>query len=117
MVGAQSEPPRPAGLDYMVEPPSLTHTQESAIGALSVVLALASALVAAIAVRRGLLRLVETRFAVPLVLVGMYVGLCWRVMTAGVVGANIGGGLAMLSLPMVFVVGAIWAVLWRPSTQ
>jgi hypothetical protein len=115
LVGDLAEPARRGGLDYMFEPPSLSRAQETAIGVAALTVAIAAACVVAISVRRNGVRLIESRFALPLVIVGVYVGWCWRVMTAGVVGANIGGGLAMLSLPVVVVGGVLWSALWRPS--
>ena len=50
----------------------------------------------------------------PAVVLGLLVGAAGRVLTAGVVGANIGAGLVLLASPFVLVPLAVWlAARWR----
>jgi hypothetical protein len=117
LVGDQSEPDRPGGLDYLFRPLPLSRSQQDVIVTTAVALVATALATVLVALRRQRIRLVETRFVVPLVLVGAYCGLCWRVVTAGVIGANIGGGLGLLSLPLVLVVGTLWTVRWLPRRE
>jgi hypothetical protein len=84
-------------LDYMMRPPMLSSTQESIVLVAST-LALVTGVVVLVAVqasgtaRPPLLALT----AIAAAYTGA-VGLGYRIMTAGVIGANIGGGLVLLA--------------------
>jgi hypothetical protein len=47
----------------------------------------------------------------PLVVAGLMVGVGWRVLTAGVVGANIGAGLALMTGGPVVAALLLWALV------
>ncbi len=82
--------------DYIVKPPTISTTSELAPGLVSTVLLVASLTVLVIATRR---RQLDPRWwSIVLMLMGSgaIVGLAVRVVTAGVVGANIGGGIVIL---------------------
>lgn len=90
--------------DYMVRPLPLSASTERAAGATAVVVVLASALLLVVHARQGPW---DRRWFGPLAAaatVGVIVGFGWRVMTAGVIGANIGAGLMIVFAgPMVLV--------------
>jgi hypothetical protein len=106
IIGDQSIPGRNHDdLNYMIEPsillpPWVEHT----LGLTSAMVALASVRVLTHAVRQQRL---DPRWCVvlaPFVLAGLMLGAGWRVVTAGVLGANIGGGLlVMFGGPVVLV--------------
>jgi hypothetical protein len=100
--------------DYMFRPPSLSTTQELALGATAFALGAAAAVVVVSALRSGVVALGELAPAVPLLLAGAFLGLAARIVTAGVSGANIGGGLVILFGPFVLLALVVWSViLWR----
>ncbi|MEY9876671.1 hypothetical protein ABH931_006181 [Streptacidiphilus sp. MAP12-33] len=84
-------------LDYAVRPPRLGPGTTLALGLSATLVGLTALAVLVLAfverwVRPGWLLVVG-----PLVLVGVLAGLVGRVMTAGVIGANIGAGLAAMA--------------------
>ncbi|MEH1102367.1 hypothetical protein [Micromonospora sp. CPCC 205561] len=104
-------------LDYAIRPVNLGATGDRIVGALAcvgVVLALA-----------GLLRATSRRrldprwwwVLVPLVAAGVLLGLAWRVLTAGGIGANIGAGLTVVAggpaLAVLLTVAAVAALRLR----
>ena len=115
VTGDLSEPiPDP---DYMVRPIRLPEGVELAAGIGSVVLGLASIAVLA---RLFQTRSLDRKWLPPivfLVVAGAIVGWGWRVLTAGVGGANIGGGMVMLfggPLVVVLIVAAVVTAFFRP---
>ncbi|MEU1618123.1 hypothetical protein ABZ479_12600 [Streptomyces sp. NPDC005722] len=88
----------PAELDYMVRPFGIPEGAETAIGAAAAVLATAAAVLLGRASRPGPDRFDGRWWAVigPLAAAGVLTGAIWRTVTAGVIGANIGAGLAIL---------------------
>lgn len=91
------------GLDRLAAPP-ITEGTALVLGAVSAVL-LPLVLLVAWRLRSVLL---------PAVVLGVLVGAAGRVITAGVIGANIGGGMVLLASPFVLVPLVIWmAVRWR----
>lgn len=115
LVGAPPEPqPLMGGLDYANQPLPLTSTEEAALGwSATVATALAGGVVA-VAIRRGEVGARTARAAVPLVVAGVFCGGAWRVMTAGVIGANIGAGLVLLAAPIFLpAMVAVSILLWR----
>jgi hypothetical protein len=98
-------------LDYMMRPPMLSSTQESIVLVAST-LALVTGVVVLVAVqasgtaRPPLLALT----AIAAAYTGA-VGLGYRIMTAGVIGANIGGGLVLLASVPATAVAALGIVL------
>ncbi|WP_431950012.1 hypothetical protein [Actinacidiphila sp. bgisy167] len=89
----------PAELDYLVRPFAVPEEAETAIGAVAAALAAGAALVLGRASRPGQPDRPDGRWwAVtgPLVAAGALTGAIWRTVTAGVVGANVGAGLAIM---------------------
>ncbi|HEV2069935.1 MAG TPA: hypothetical protein VGR26_09090 [Acidimicrobiales bacterium] len=86
----------PKYVDYVVRPPNIPEAVEQVTGALSAVLVVAATAALAWSWKRdppdpGFLSVL-----LPLVVVGAILGLGWRVMTAAVIGANIGASLLVL---------------------
>ncbi len=82
--------------DYAFRPMTLSPMTERAVGIASLALAVGAVAVLAWATRR---RALDRRWWTVLGLLaaaGCIVGLGWRVLTAGVIGANIGAGLFIL---------------------
>ncbi|MDQ3570584.1 MAG: hypothetical protein M3396_08185 [Actinomycetota bacterium] len=88
-----TDDPRP---DYAIRPPDIPPAMEHALGAFSLVAVVASTAALVWAWRREPPRPGWLSVLVPLVVAGAIAGLGWRVMTAGVIGANIGAGLTVL---------------------
>ena len=107
-------PSRHGSLDYAIEAPTLSSTTANLIGGGSTAVGFVALVVVADALRRRIVAFSDIRIAIPLVAAGVYAGLAWRTETAGVIGANIGGGIMLLGAPFVGVFLLIWAVLWRP---
>lgn len=103
--------------DYLVRPIALPDSVEFALGLGSVVLALASL---AVLVHLFWTRALDRKWLPPivfLVVAGAIVGWGWRVITAGVGGANIGGGIVVLfggPLVIVLIVAAVVTSFFRP---
>lgn len=92
----------PDNADYVLRPPfrfSSRVTRALGTGALAVTVAAAALLIAASASHSFDLRWWSV--VGPLLMLGILLGLGWRVLTAGVIGANIGAGL------FVFVAGPV----------
>lgn len=86
----------PRFVDYVIRPPDIPATVELALGALSAVLVAAATAALGWSWHRdppdpGFLAVL-----LPLVALGAILGLAWRVLTAAVIGANIGAGLLVL---------------------
>ncbi|MEU4775224.1 hypothetical protein [Micromonospora sp. NPDC023644] len=106
-------------LDYAVRPVSLGTAGDRVVGVLAcvgVVLALAWLL------RATARRRLDARWwwvLVPLVGAGVLLGLAWRVLTAGGIGANIGAGLVVIAggptLAVLLTVAAVAALRMRRS--
>jgi predicted neutral ceramidase superfamily lipid hydrolase len=94
--------------DYMIEP------IEAWVGARSLILAVA--LVVGVASAVALVRLARSGVEVkpgavaPVVGIGVAIGAGYSVVTAPVIGANIGGGMVMMALPVAVVFLAVAAV-------
>jgi hypothetical protein len=103
VVGDLSEDVDPQNADYMVRPPPLSPAGQHAIGIVaSVVVAAALGVLVTASVRRR----IEPRwwgFALPLVALGICAGVSYRIVTAAVIGANIGGGMVVMTAPIVAV--------------
>jgi hypothetical protein len=111
-LGDLSEVPLSAEPDYAMRPPQIPAGVETAagVGCLVVTVAVLGSLVWASARRR-----VTGRWwlvAAPTALAGYALGVIARVMTAGVIGANIGAGLAVMFIGPVVVVLLLWSVVW-----
>jgi hypothetical protein len=99
-----------ADLDYAVRPVPLDPAVELLLGITAAAGAVASS---AVLLRATVRRRFNTRWwlvLLPVVVAGSVAAVGWRVLTAGVYGANIGGGLAaLLGIPAVAVL-LVWAV-------
>jgi hypothetical protein len=96
VVGDQTTTSPGTELDYLVRPVELDPAALRLVGIGSVLTFTGAALLLVWASRR---RRFDPRWwsaIVPMVVAGAVVGAGWRVMTAGVVGANIGAGLVLL---------------------
>ncbi|WBB55489.1 hypothetical protein [Verrucosispora sp. WMMD573] len=90
-LAAEGEP-----LDYAVEPVSLGQAGDRVLVAVASVLLLVSL---ALLIRATVTHELDPRWwfaLVPLIVAGALVGLGWRIVTAGAIGANIGAGLVVL---------------------
>ncbi len=101
--------------DYMFRPLPLTGGQELAITAAALTISAAAIVFSTVAYRRRLLGTADLRVALPVVLAGAYSGIAWRMMTAAVIGANIGGGMALMFAVIFLPAMVIWfgVELWR----
>ncbi|MGI8684449.1 MAG: hypothetical protein ACR2MO_05060 [Acidimicrobiales bacterium] len=113
IVGDRSET-SPGAVDHSFRPLPLTPAQEAAAGWGAIAVWVTALGVVGVALRRQDLGARLVRAAVPLVAAGAFCGAAWRVMTAGVIGANIGAGMVFLVAP-VFVPGmvAVSVAIWR----
>ncbi|MBI2711172.1 MAG: hypothetical protein HYX34_15995 [Actinobacteria bacterium] len=98
-------------LDYMVRPPVVDPGVERAVGIAGLVLGAASLAVVVRALRRHVLHRGWSAVVVYVVLSGIALGFGARVITAGVIGANIGGGMLMLVLPPALIGGLVLTVV------
>lgn len=100
--------------DYMFQPPDLSRGHELVLGGFAVGLTVAGIAVLILALAREVITREDLLPAVPLVFAGIFLGAAARIVTAGVIGANIGGGLIVLFGPFI-VLGLVVlsAVLWR----
>lgn len=97
--------------DYVLRPPfrlSNRATRALGIGALVVTLAAAASLIGASASHS--FDLSWWSVVGPLLLLGILLGLGWRVFTAGVIGANIGAGLFAYFFGPVILVLVTWVI-------
>ena len=87
-------------LDHLWEPPQLSAGAERTIGVVSTLVVLAGVALLVVGRRRG--RVAPRLLAMVglLAAYGAALGAGYRVLTAGVIGANIGGGLVLLALPL-----------------
>ncbi|HEV2069178.1 MAG TPA: hypothetical protein VGR26_05245 [Acidimicrobiales bacterium] len=86
----------PKYVDYVVRPPDIPVAGEVVIGALSAVLVVAATAALAWSWKRDPPDAGFLSVLLPLVVVGVILGVAWRVMTAAVIGANIGATLLVL---------------------
>lgn len=103
---------RPDDYDYLFHPPAIDATIERAGGRAGVVIVLLAVALLVVEARHGR---IDRRWWPPIVamtLVGVIIGLAGRVMTAAVVGANIGGGFILLFGPPVLLVLVIGSIVW-----
>jgi len=110
LVGDLSTVPPSSDPDYFIRPFRLSPALDWGLGWGSVLVAIVAALLLTWAsLRHGL----DSRWwsvLGPLLLIGVLVGVGWRVFTAGVIGANIGAGLFTFFAGPVIVVLLAWAV-------
>jgi len=110
LVGDLSTVPISEGRDYAFQPWSVDASVARAAGAGSLVVGAAAVMVLGWAMVRRVLDIRWWAVLVPLVAAGFIAGAGWRVLTAGVAGANIGAGfVVLLGGPMVLVL-VVWAL-------
>lgn len=109
-------------LDYLFRAPAVPRTVELLAGVAALAVLVVSALVIGRALHLGHLRRPWLGTVVPLCAAGVVLGFGGRALTAGGIGANIGGGLFILfGLPLAGVLVAAAAingwVEWRRGPQ
>ncbi|MFF7313479.1 hypothetical protein [Streptomyces sp. NPDC008137] len=97
-------------LDYAYQPWGIGDGVAAVVGGLALVLAGAGAAVLVRAARSGALDRRWWGVLGPLVVVGLMAGVGWRILTAGVVGANIGAGMLVIFGTPVAAGLLLWAV-------
>lgn len=110
LVGDMSEDAPPAALSYSYAPPVVGGGVARWLGAGATAIALIALGVSAAGTWRRTLNRAWWPVLLPLVGLGAFAGWSHRVMTAGVVGANIGAGLVIIALPVAAVTGVAGAV-------
>ncbi|GGS65135.1 hypothetical protein GCM10010270_40550 [Streptomyces violaceus] len=111
LMGQQNHDGLPASeLDYAYQPWGIGDGAAAVIGGLALVLAGAGAAVLVRAARRGALDRRWWGVLGPLVIVGLMAGVGWRILTAGVIGANIGAGMLIILGTPVAAGLLLWAV-------
>lgn len=104
----------PRDADHWISPPSLTEATERVLGLGAAIVLLIATAVLVVSTFRGRVLPRWWGFALPLVGIGVFAGWSFRVVTAGVYGANIGGGFVVLVSPIVVAAGlAVSARNWR----
>src|SRR5215475_11959212 len=112
LIGDLSTVPLSADPDYTIRPPHIDPSLARDVGIVSVVLFLAAIAFALYATRRRWLGGEWWAVIGPLLLVGVIAAFGERLVTAGVIGANIGAGFVMLLGVPVVVAAIAWAVTW-----
>lgn len=96
--------------DFLYRPLDLAPATEDLVGAGATLLVLATATALAVGVARHEVDLRRWwSVLVPLLAAGALAGTGWRVVTAGVIGANIGGGLVLLFVAPIVLGLVVWA--------
>lgn len=105
----------PSELDHAFQPPVLPMWLDIVLGAAGLLLAVTAAAVLARESRRGRFDRRWWEVIAPLVVAGLILGAGWRVLTAGVIGANIGAGfVVVVGVPLVVML-LLWSLargLW-----
>jgi hypothetical protein len=111
-VGDQSEA-RDA-YNRMIDPPRLAASTETTLGSAAATALVAVIVVMAVSTWRRRLDPSWWGVVAPVILLGIYAGWSYRIVTAAVHGANIGGGMVMIATPFVCVVlGGRSVTSWR----
>ncbi|GGO48576.1 hypothetical protein GCM10012287_23870 [Streptomyces daqingensis] len=111
LVGRQDEPGvPPRQLDRAVQPPDVPAGVETALGLGALLLAALSAALLVRASRSGSFDRRWWQVLAPLVAAGVLAGAGWQVVTAGVIGANIGAGMFLVLGTPVIAGLVLWAV-------
>ncbi len=96
LIGPLNTAPARVGLDYAFRPWPISPAVTRAAGFTAAVLAVVSLTVLISAITRRLLDMRWWAVLLPLLAAGFIAGAGWRVMTAGVLGSNIGAGFVAL---------------------
>jgi hypothetical protein len=123
LLGRQDTEGFPASeLDYAYRPSDIPDGTAAVIGVVALLLAGVGVTLLVRASRRGELDRRWWEVLAPLMLAGVIVGVGWRVLTAGVLGANIGAGLTILfgapvlaGLLLWALVRGVWVATHRPA--
>ncbi len=111
LIGRQDAPGySPSELDHAVQPLPLAESLETSLGVVSLVLAVVSGALLAYASRSETFDRGRWMVLLPLLVAGLIVGAGWRVLTAGVIGANIGAGLVIWAGAPVTAALLFWAL-------
>ncbi|MGA5359738.1 hypothetical protein [Streptomyces purpurascens] len=111
LMGQQNYGGLPASeLDYAYQPWGVGDGVAAVVGGLALVLAGVGAAVLVRAARRGALDRRWWGVLGPLVIVGLMAGVGWRILTAGVIGANIGAGMLIIFGTPVAAGLLLWAL-------
>jgi hypothetical protein len=116
-VGDLSEEVDPRYADYAIRPLGLSPGVERGLGMAAAGVAVVAGGALVLATRR---RQIDRRWwaaIVPLLLIGVYCGVSYRVVTAAVIGANIGAGMMFLLAPFVLIPLAGWSVAAAARTH
>jgi hypothetical protein len=112
LLGRQDTDGFPAAeLDYVYRPLDISDGTAAVIGAIALLLAGVGGALLVRASRRGELERRWWEVLAPLVAAGVIVGVGWRVLTAGVLGVNIGAGLMMMFGGPVVAGLLLWALV------
>jgi hypothetical protein len=111
LVGDQTAKAPGQDLDYAIRPVELDPGIERLVGITSVLAVAVTALLLIRAARRHRFDPRWWSVVIPLVGAGIIVGAGWRVLTAGVIGANIGAGLVILFGGPVVLALLLWAAV------
>ncbi|MFF0890582.1 hypothetical protein [Streptomyces sp. NPDC003456] len=111
LMGRQDYDGLPADeLDYAFQPWDVGDGVAAVVGGIGLLVAVAGAVVLARGARRGAMDPRWWSVVGPLVVVGLMAGAGWRILTAGVVGANIGAGLVIILGAPVAAALVVWAL-------
>lgn len=111
LLGQQNSGELPASqLDYAFQPFGIPDGLDTVLGAIALVLAGVGATLLVRASRSGGMDKRWWGVLAPLVMAGVLVGVGWRVLTAGVIGANIGAGLVIFFGGPVVAGLLLWAL-------
>ncbi|MFJ2832878.1 hypothetical protein ACIPC1_35910 [Streptomyces sp. NPDC087263] len=111
LMGQQNSTELPASqLDYAFEPLGISDGPAGVLGATALLLAGVGAALLVRASRSGGLDKRWWGVLAPLVMAGLLVGTGWRILTAGVIGANIGAGLVVFFMVPAVAGLLLWAL-------
>lgn len=99
--------PEPADPDHLWQPWPPLADHQSAVGVVSLVAFVVASAGLLAASRAGRLRTLVAARVLVLAALAAWLGMGYRVLTAGVTGANIGGGGVLLLTPLVIVLVAV----------
>jgi len=100
------------GLDHLIPPPDISPAAEQLIGTVA---AAAGAAACGVLLRPGSSPRKDLRWlavVLPLLAAAVLLGWGWRVLTAGVIGANIGAGLAVAFGGPLVVAALLWSLIY-----
>jgi hypothetical protein len=113
LMGQQNYNGLPASeLDYAFQPWDIGDGVAAVAGGLALALAVAGAAVLVRGSLRGVMDLRWWGVLGPLVVLGLMAGVGWRILTAGSIGANIGGGLLIIFGTPVAAGLLLWSLAW-----